>query len=116
MNMVNTLKAVNALGMLEDINYGGCGLAALIIAKAVKADGLTPVFWMNSDCWEHMDHVVVEIAETKRLLEAGSTEASSYWAQYQITEAELRKAIRNRRIWNRQFDRRTLRMVKSYVL
>lgn len=121
-----TADIVSFLDKIENIHHGGCGLAALLIAKAVRKDGFTPVFWCNEDISRplkqgriadcYFDHFVVEIKETGHLLEAGSMEAHENWARHKVDEAILRKAIRTRELWNRKFDRTSLQLVRHVLL
>jgi len=124
--MKHTVNMVSFLGKIENINHGGCGFAALLIARAVKLDGLTPVIYCDKDVIRQLrkgdierccfDHFVVKIRETKSLLEAGSCEAHPSYANYAVPEKVLRQLLRKRSLWNRAFDRTSLKLVRHVLL
>ena len=105
--------------MLENINRGGCGIAALMIGNALKRDGLTPQF--HSESGENallsgqFEHVVVKVKETDEVFDAYGAVVgfdAEYYTRKKLDEVILRKAVRDRSLWNSRFNRYDLRVLR----
>jgi hypothetical protein len=121
--MKNTASKVKVLSAIENINRGGCGLAALVIGNALKKDGLTPQYFSETSIKEFerfsgFEHIVVGVKETGLVMDAEGTvkgPCKDYYTQHEIPEEILRKVVRHRPSWNRAFDRRSLLVLRYAV-
>ncbi len=120
--MKHTFKSIEILSMLEDINLGGCGVAALVIANSLRKDGYTPEFRCDVSItkgekhWiENFDHIVVYVTETGECIDALGFGVPDRFKAHELPEAQLRKFVRDRSVWNKQFDRNALRIMKCYM-
>lgn len=105
-------KDLKYLNSIENINDGGCGIAALSIKRKKKRGSIIKA--MSGIFSEKLHYYVVD---GEKVIDStgvySKKELDGYWKTEKVSEKELVKNIKNESLWNQIFNRKNIKKIEK---
>jgi hypothetical protein len=118
------LEKIKPINNIPNLNFGGCGYAAIALYHSLKQEGLEPqiVFFSNRNRdlkgYRAPGHAVVRVKNGYRYkyLDAqGEWTSKDYKLKKVVSLDYLKKSLENRDTWNESFDRKNVKKIEKII-